>query len=52
MKKGTRVLAICLQETWHYGNEILENGHYRLITSGHSQNMLNGQSGSQVLKTL
>ena len=41
------VLAICLQETWCYRNEILENGHYRLITSGLSQNMLNNNCGSQ-----
>ena len=41
------ILAVCLQETWRHGNEILENGHYRLITSGLSRNVLNGSRGSQ-----
>ena len=41
------VLAICLQETWRYGNEILENGHYRLITSGLSRNVVNDNCDSQ-----
>ena len=41
------VLAICLLETWRYGNEILENGHYRLITSGLSRNVVNDNCDSQ-----
>lgn len=40
------VLTMCLQETCHHGNEILENGYYRLITSGLSQNVLNSNHGS------
>ena len=41
------VLAIRLQETRRYGNEILENGNYILITSGLSRNVLNGNRSSQ-----
>ena len=41
------VLAICLQETWPYGNEILENSHYGLIISGLSRIVMNGNRGSQ-----
>ena len=29
-----KVIAMCLQETWRCGNEILEHGHYMLFTTG------------------
>ena len=41
------VLAYCLQETWRFDNEFLENGQYRLVTSGLAKNEVTGNRGSQ-----
>lgn len=42
-----KAVAVCLQETWRHGKEVLEHGQYMLITSGLDQSLLEGKRGSQ-----
>ena len=42
-----KAIAVCLQETWRHGNEILEHDQYVLITSGLDPAVLKGKRGSQ-----
>ena len=40
-------LAVCLQETWRNGNELLEHGQFKLISSGLEKSLQAGKRGSQ-----
>ena len=42
-----KVIAVCIQETWRYGKEILEHGQQMIITSGLDQEDMRGKRGSQ-----
>ena len=41
-----KVMAMCLQETWRCGNEILEHGQYMLFTTGLDRASQQGNRGS------
>ena len=43
----SKAIAVCLQETWRHGNEVLEHGQFRMITAGLDQTLLKGKRGSQ-----
>ena len=40
-------IAMCIQETWRPGKEVLENGQYSLVLSGMEAAQLQGKRGSQ-----
>ena len=45
--KGRNAIAVCLQETWRSGFELLKNENYKLISSGLDKNAQLGKRGSQ-----
>ena len=42
-----KAIAMCIQETWRHGKEILEHNQHMLITSGLDHAVLKGKRGSQ-----
>ena len=45
--KERNAIAMCVQETWRNGNELLEHGSFKIISNGLDNNVQLGKRGSQ-----